>query len=119
MAARELYVEKIEAQLKKLSAMVDDLRNRVDLTSKEARTQLDRISKELKPHERALRRQVNEAKSASNEVWHDLKAGVESAWRDLKEAYDKAMQPSRPPGARARGGGRRSPGGSKAATRKP
>ncbi|MBI5542720.1 MAG: hypothetical protein HY901_02450 [Deltaproteobacteria bacterium] len=95
MVTRELYVEKIEAQFKKLASKVEDLRDQADRGSKEAKARLDRISKELKPHERAFRQQLNEARSASNEAWRDLRGGVEAAWRDLKDAYDKAISSHR------------------------
>ncbi|MGB5268578.1 MAG: hypothetical protein WBN30_18450 [Polyangiales bacterium] len=90
MKDRELYQQKMQAQLDQWKAEVDKLKAKSSGSSADA--QLD-INRQI----RALERKIEEGKgklseiaAAGEDAWESIKDGVESAWDALKSGVTDA-----------------------------
>jgi chromosome segregation ATPase len=89
MSMREAYQQRMEAQLKELSATITLLKAKADRARAEAKVtyckELDGLHSKLM----AIRGELQELKAA-DEAWDELRARLERAWGELKKGYDSA-----------------------------
>jgi chromosome segregation ATPase len=90
MGEKELYQQKMKAQLDLWKAEVDKLKAKASVASSDAQL-------EMKKQISALEGKIDDGKNklsalaeASEEAWHSMKDGVESAWSALKTAISDA-----------------------------
>lgn len=95
MSKRDIYQQKIEAQLDEWSAEIDKMKAKA--AKAEADAQLaykDRIT-ELRQKQQVALEKLQEFREAGEDAWEDLKAGVELAWDSLGEALNSAKTRSK------------------------
>ncbi|MDF2875283.1 MAG: hypothetical protein K0R22_1966 [Sporomusa sp.] len=90
MEKRNLYIEKIEANLAQYNAKL------VEMRAKAAEVQADMKLEYLNQIEKVekmrddVKDKHNQLKHASENAWEDVKSGTEKAWNELTEAVDRA-----------------------------
>jgi len=91
MGKREEYQAKIEAQLKKWSAELEELKAKAAKAGTDAKAELNRQIETLKARQDTAQKKLKELKAASGEAWKDVKSGLEKTVADLKEAWSGAL----------------------------
>jgi hypothetical protein len=91
MKTTEARVGKMETQLKRWGAKLDQLVARADTDGADAKIDQRKRIAELKTKHKLARAKLDELKAASGEGWETLKEGAESAWSDFEVAFKKFM----------------------------
>ncbi len=91
MEKRNIYLEKIEANIAQYNAKLADLKTKVaevqsDLKS-EYLFQMDNLEK--KRDEFVVK--YGQLKDTSSHAWDDVKEGTEKAWAELEDSIEKAV----------------------------
>ena len=86
MHDRELYQQKMHAQLDEWKAEADRLRAKASGASADAQLDINRQIRALERKIEAGRAKLLEIASASEDAWESIKEGVESAWDSLRSA---------------------------------
>ncbi len=91
MELKNLYIEKLESQIKELKAKIDVLEAKAEAAKAEGKIEAYKQLQNINSKYYTLKAKVNDLKSSSSDVWEDLKDGVEVAWSDLKKATAEAI----------------------------
>jgi len=92
MDKRELYLEKINAQIDQYSAKLKVMRSKATEVHIDMKLgYLNQVEK-LEEKRDGLKKKYREISKASESSWEDIKEGTENAWNDLKESFDKAIK---------------------------
>jgi DNA phosphorothioation-dependent restriction protein DptG len=90
MEKRDLYLEKINAQVEQYSAKLAGMRGKAAEVKADMKLEyLNQIEK-LESKRDSLKEKYEELKKSGEDSWEDLKDGTENAWNELKEAVAKA-----------------------------
>ncbi len=91
MDKKQVYQEKMEAQLKEWAAKIDELKAWADQA--EAQQKLDYYEQveSLREKQDKARQKLEALRDAGEGAWEEIKAGVEMAWDDLSLAVDNAI----------------------------
>ncbi len=87
MSDKELYLQKMRAQLDEWKADVDILKAKASRTSADAQLKMNKQIEMLESKIEEGKTKLSELSSASEDAWESLKEGVESAWDSLKVVY--------------------------------
>jgi len=90
MDSTESYVQKMEAQLKEWSAVLDRMKARADKASADTKLKMQRQIEELKAREIAARAKLQQIRSAGQQALNDARGTIDKAWADLKGAFERA-----------------------------
>jgi DNA-binding transcriptional regulator GbsR (MarR family) len=90
MSEKDLYQQKMKAQLDEWKADVDKLRAKASGASADAKLKLDQQVKDLEARIEEGKAKLAELADASEEAWDSVKEGIESAWGSLKSAVKDA-----------------------------
>ena len=90
MSDKELYLQKMRAQLDEWKADVDILKAKASRTSADAQLKMNKQIEMLESKIEEGKTKLSELSSASEDAWESLKEGVESAWDSLKSAVSDA-----------------------------
>jgi len=88
---KTLYREKVQAELNKLNAQVDEMKAKAAQAQADAKIQYTSQIEELQTKQVAVQKQLEELQSASQDAWEDIKTGVEAAWLDLQQSFQNAV----------------------------
>jgi predicted nucleic acid-binding Zn-ribbon protein len=91
MDKKDVYREKLEAQLKEWKAKIDLLETRLSSLSSDAKNELIKEIKDLRQRKTVVREKWNELQKTGGEAWDKLKDGTEKASVELKEKLDKVI----------------------------
>jgi hypothetical protein len=91
MKTTETRVGKMETQLKRWGAKLDQLVAQADSAGADAKIDHRKRIAELRTKHKLARAKLDELKAASGEKWETLKQGAESAWNDFEIAFKKFM----------------------------
>ena len=91
MERKELYQEKMEAQLREWRAKIDELKAKAQHASADAKLQYEQQLATLRPRLEAAQQKFQELKTSSESAWGDVRTGMEGAWSELRRAWDKAV----------------------------
>jgi hypothetical protein len=90
MSDKELYLQKMRAQLDEWKADVDILKAKASRTSADAQLKMNKQIEMLESKIEEGKTKLSELSSASEDAWESLKEGVESAWGSLRSAVSDA-----------------------------
>jgi hypothetical protein len=90
MSDKELYLQKMRAQLDEWKADVDKLKAKASRTSADARLRMNKQIEMLESKIEEGKTKLSELSSASEDTWESLKEGIESAWDSMKSAVSDA-----------------------------
>jgi hypothetical protein len=93
MDKKDLYIEKLNAQLKEWSASIDVLKARADKAAADMKIGYQKQVDDLKAKRDSAQAKVNELKTAGGAAWERMTAAIEKSWADIKAAFDKAKEP--------------------------
>ena len=92
MEKRDLYLEKISAQVEQYSAKLAGMRGKVGEISADMKLEYLKQVEKLEDKRDGLKEKHEQLKKASESSWEDMKEGTENAWNELKEAVAKATE---------------------------
>ena len=90
MSDKEIYLQKMRAQLDEWKADVDKLKAKASKASADARLEKNRQIEVLESKIEEGKTKLSELSIAGEDAWESLKEGVESAWDSLKSAVSDA-----------------------------
>ncbi len=89
MSDKELYQQRLQAQLDEWQAEIDKLKAKAEGAGAETKLEMNRQIEELESKVEDARGKLSELSLASDLAWESLKEGVEMAWESLKSAFNK------------------------------
>jgi len=90
MNEKELYNQKMQAQLDEWKADLDKLKARASKAEANTKLEANKKIKELEGKIEVGQTKLNEMKGASGEAWDSLKSGFETAWNSIKSGFEDA-----------------------------
>jgi predicted nucleic acid-binding Zn-ribbon protein len=90
MSDKELYRQKMQAELDQWQAEVDKLKARASGASAEAQLGMNKQIKALESNIEEGKAKLAEVAQASDAAWETLKEGFESAWGSVRVAFSEA-----------------------------
>ena len=90
MATREVYIDKMAAQLKKWSAKLDVMEAKAGSAAGKVKAGFIKQVKLLKKKEQAAVTSLTKFKESTVDAGGEIAGGVEKAWNDFKEAMHSA-----------------------------
>ena len=90
MDKKDLYIEKLNAQLKEWSASIDGLKAKAEKASADLKIAYYKQLDDLKAKRDTARGKIHELKTAGDDAWERVRTEIEKSWGDLKAAFDKA-----------------------------
>ncbi len=92
MGDKELYQQKMKAQLDLWKAEIDKLKAKAAVAQADAQLKLNKQIKSLESEIKEGKAKLSALAEATDEAWHSMKEGVESAWSSLKTAVSDAAE---------------------------
>jgi seryl-tRNA synthetase len=90
MMDKELYQQKMQAQLAERTADVDKLRARASRASADTQLKMNEQIKLLDSKTAEGKAKLSELSTAGDDVWESIREGVESDWDSLRSAVSDA-----------------------------
>ena len=90
MSKKELYKQKMQAQLEEWEAEVDRFKAKASGASANVQLELTKEINALKGKIEQGKTKLAEIADASEDAWESIKEGVDSAWDSLKAAVSDA-----------------------------
>ena len=90
MSKKELYKQKMQAQLEEWEAEVDRFKAKASGASANVQLELNKEINALKGKIEQGKIKLAEIADASEDAWESIKEGVDSAWDSLKAAVSDA-----------------------------
>ena len=90
MEKRELYLEKINAQIEQYSAKLAGMHGKATEINVDMKLEYLKQVEMLEGKRDGLKKKYEQLSKASESSWKDMKEGTENAWNELKESVAKA-----------------------------
>ena len=91
MSDKELYQQKLQAQLDEWKAKVDVLKAKASGASADAQLEMRKHITALEGKLEEGKAKLDELAGASEDAWESVKEGMESSWGTLKSAFNDAV----------------------------
>ena len=91
MDKMDVYLQKLEAQLKEWKSKIEMLEDRAANATGETKTELMRTIGELSQKKEVVKEKLNALQKESSAAWDTMKEGLEKATAELKIALDKVV----------------------------
>ena len=92
MEKRDVYLEKINAQVEQYSAKLAGMRGKAAEVQADMKLEYLNQVEKLEGKRDGLKEKYEQLKKSSENSWEDMKEGTENAWNELKEAVAKAAE---------------------------
>lgn len=92
---RELYEQKLQAQLDSWAADIDKLKARASGASADAQIALNEQIDVLEDKYDEGESKLSELSDSSDDAWESMKDGMESAWSSIKTSFSEAADKMR------------------------
>jgi hypothetical protein len=92
MKDKELYQQKMQAQLDEWKADVDKIKARASRASADTQLKMNEQIKVLDSKIAEGKAKLSELSRAGEDAWESIREGVESAWDSLKSAVSDAAK---------------------------
>ena len=89
MSTKELYKQKLQAQLDEWNAEIAKLKAKAAGESADVQIALHKQLDSLESHLADARTKLADLAASGDDAWESLKASVESAWDSVKAAFAK------------------------------
>jgi septal ring factor EnvC (AmiA/AmiB activator) len=90
---KEEYQAKVERELDKTDARINELEARIRDGTGEERRELEREAADLKDERQAVQSKLDELRSAGADDWEEIKGDIDTALSRVNEKVDKALEP--------------------------
>ncbi|AFS53560.1 MULTISPECIES: hypothetical protein [Leptospirillum] len=91
MDAKELYRQKLDAQLKEWNAKVNLLAAKVENATADAKIRYARQLDEIKAKQTEIKEKLTELENAGSGAWESVKTKTDSVLEDLKTKISQAL----------------------------
>lgn len=91
MSKRDMYVEKLKAQLDEWNVEIDKLEAKVREYETTVKLKYENEIRELREKRDEARTRLAEIQEASEDAWEDLIHGFERSWDIFKESVEHAI----------------------------
>ena len=92
MEKREVYLEKIKAQIDQYGAKLDGMRSKATEVNADMKLEYLNQVEKLEGKRDGLKKKYQQLSKAGESSWEDLKVGTENAWNEFKESVEKAAE---------------------------
>lgn len=92
MEKRDLYIEKINAQIEQYNAKLAGMRGRANEAHADMKLEYLKQVEKLESNRDALKEKYEQLRKSSESSWGDIKEGTEKAFNELKESFTKATK---------------------------
>ncbi len=92
LSPKQIFEQKLEAQLQELDALFDHLKLQASLGKAELRTEIDKQLEVLAQKRNAAQTKLNELSRRTEGAWEDLKGSAEKAWDDMRQALNQIAE---------------------------
>jgi chromosome segregation ATPase len=89
---RQDYQRKVEAQLEKLNAQINEYKAKADQAQADAKVRYYDQLEELQTKRDAAQAKLSELQQASESAWDEIRRGFENAWTELTTSFDLAVR---------------------------
>jgi len=90
MEKRDLYLQKIKAQLEQYSAKIAEMHGKATEVNIDIKLEYLKQVEMIEGKRDGLKKRYEQLSKASESSWKDLKEGTENAWNELKDSVGKA-----------------------------
>ncbi|GEM_PF-1212957 len=90
MSTKDDYIAKMNEQLKKFDAEIDQLTGKARQMSAEMQAKYAEQLKTMRENRDAAMKKMQEIQAATEPALQKMKAGMDSAWEAMRKAFDKA-----------------------------
>ena len=88
---KQLYEQKIKAQLDQWNARIDELKAKAAQKDAEARLDYQNQIEELQAKRDAFEQKLQDLQKSSEDAWEEISQGVEKAWNELGKSFEAAF----------------------------
>jgi prefoldin subunit 5 len=88
MDKREIYIEKLAAQLKEWNSQIDALIAKTEKVKADTRIEYAKQIETLNQKKETAAKRLEELRNKGGGAWEDIAAGIEKVWEDLKVTLD-------------------------------
>ena len=92
MEKRDLYLQKISAQIDQYSAKIAGMRGKATEAHVDMKLEYLNLVEKLEIKRDGLKKKYEQLSKAGESSWKDMKEGTENAWNELKESFAKATE---------------------------
>lgn len=92
MEKRDLYLEKINAQIEQYSAKLAGMRSKATEVNVDMKLEYLNQVEKLEKKRDGFKKKYEQLSKAGESSWEDMKEGTENIWNDLKESVAKASE---------------------------
>jgi F0F1-type ATP synthase membrane subunit b/b' len=89
---KEQYEKSMEERLGNIGKQLDELREKANARTEEARKELNQYMKDAQKKHEAAARKLEEVRKATNETWKKFTSDMNKAADDFEQAYEKARK---------------------------
>jgi uncharacterized coiled-coil DUF342 family protein len=90
MTDKELYQQKLQAQLDEWRSEIDKLKAKASGASADAKLEMNRQAEVLESKIEEGKKKLSELADASDDKWESMKDSMDSTWKSLKSAFNDA-----------------------------
>lgn len=90
MSEKDLFVEKLKAQLDEWNSEIDKMRAKARGATADAKLKYEQQIAHLQGRRDELKTKLGEIQRSSKDAWKELKDGAEKAWAAFREGLEKA-----------------------------
>ena len=92
MEKRDLYMEKVKAQIEQYNAKLSGMRGKASEMGADMKLEYLNQVEKLERKRDELKVKHEELMKATESSWEDLKEGTENAWNEFKDSVSKATE---------------------------
>ena len=89
LSPKQIFQQKLEAQLKELDTLFDSLKVQASLGKAELRSEVEKQLESLTHKRREAQTKLNELSRRTEGAWEDLKVGTEKAWDEMRQTLNQ------------------------------
>lgn len=90
MNKKQIYEDKLKAQLNEWDAKIDVLKAKAEKSETAVKADYYETIEDLKKKQNSAKEKLGELQTAQDDAWEDLKDGLDSAWSALGSAVNSA-----------------------------
>lgn len=90
MKERDLYIQKLEAQINEWQADIDKLKAKLAGASVGTKLEINQHITSMESNLEEAKSKLDELRKASDDSWEMIKADVEKSWDSIKSAFQDA-----------------------------
>lgn len=91
MTDKELYQQKLQAQLDEWRSEIDKLKAKASGASADAKLEMNKQVEVLESKIEEGKEKLSELADASDDTWESMKDSIDSKWKSLKSAFSDAV----------------------------